>query len=172
MTPENDLLVFKREYLDKGSAGLKDFSKLRFTVRDLVNAVESNRAFYDSVRQDTLKVESMKGKMRASFRKLKKLYPEAVFPDVYFLIGANNSGGTTSDHGLLIGTERFGKRIGELPYTVAHELIHYQQKYPEKLDLIGLSIKEGSADFLGEMISGKSSNPDLLAYGDAHEREL
>lgn len=172
MTPENDLFVFKREYLDRGSAGLKDFSKARFTVCDLVNAVESNRAFYASVRQDTLRVEGMKGRMRASFRKLKELYPEAVFPDVYFLVGANNSGGTTSDRGLLIGTERFGGRIEEMPYTVAHELVHYQQKYPEKLDLIGLSIKEGSADFIGELISGKSSNPDLPAYGDAHEREL
>jgi hypothetical protein len=172
MTPENDLFVFKREYLDKGSAGLKDFSKARFTVCDLVNAVESNPVLYTSVRPETLKVETMKERMRASFRKLKELYPEAVFPDVYFLIGANNSGGTTSDRGLLIGVERFAKRIEEIPYTVAHELIHYQQKYPSKLDLIGLSIKEGSADFIGELISGKSSNPDLLAYGDAHEREL
>lgn len=172
MTPENDLFVFKREYLDKGSVGLKDFSKARFTVCDLVNAVENNSALYASVRQDTLKVEAMKGQMRASFRKLKELYPDALFPNVYFLIGANNSGGTTSDHGLLIGTERFARRIEEIPYTVAHELIHYQQKYPEKLDLIGLAIKEGSADFIGELISGKSSNPDLRAYGDAHEREL
>jgi hypothetical protein len=54
------------------------------------------------------------------------------------LIGANNSGGTTSGNGLLIGTELYAKRIDDITYTVAHELIHYQQKYPEKLDLIGL----------------------------------
>src|SRR5262249_52963827 len=150
MTPENDLFVFKREYLDKGTVGLKDFSKARFTVCDLVNAVENNRALYASVRPDSLKIEAMKDRIRGSFRKLKELYPEAVFPDVYFLIGANNSGGTTADSGLLIGTERYAKRIDDIIYTVAHELVHYQQKYPQKLDLIGLSIKEGSADFIGE----------------------
>jgi Predicted Zn-dependent protease (DUF2268) len=172
MTPENDLFVFKREYLDKGSPGLKDFSKARFTVCDLVNAVESNQTLYSSVRQDSLKVETMKARIRTSFRKLKQLYPEAVFPDVYFLIGANNSGGTTADSGLLIGTERYAGKIEDIVYTVAHELVHYQQKYPQKLDLIGLSIKEGSADFIGELISGKSSNADLMAFGDIHEREL
>jgi len=70
----------------------------------------------------------MKDRMRASFLKLKELCPEAVFPHVYFLIGANNSGGTTADSGLLIGTERYAKRIEDIVYTVAHELVHYQQK--------------------------------------------
>ena len=172
ITPDNDLLIFKREYLNKGSAGLKDFSKARFTVCDLVTAIEANRELYSSVRQDSLKLEVMKDRIRASFQKLKGMYPEAVFPDVYFLIGANNSGGTTAGSGLLIGTERYAKRIEDIVYTVAHELIHYQQKYPQELDLIGLSIKEGSADFIGELISGKSSNLDLMAFGDAHEREL
>jgi hypothetical protein len=46
--------------------------------------------------------------------------------------------------------------MGDIAFTVAHKLIQYQQKYPEKLDLIGLAIKEGSADFIGELISGKS----------------
>ncbi len=172
MNPDNDLMVFKREYLNKGSAGLKDFSRLRFTVCDLVNAVESNQATYSSVRADSLKLDLATQPTRASFRKLKDLYPDAVFPDVYFLIGANNSGGTVADSGLLIGVGRYANEIENIVYTVAHELIHYQQKYPQKLDLIGLSIKEGSADFIGELISGKSSNPQLLAFGDAHAHEL
>ncbi len=37
--------------------------------------------------------------IREAFRKLKDLYPEAVFPDVYFVIGRFNSGGTASRHG-------------------------------------------------------------------------
>src|SRR5262249_48772977 len=133
MSPENDLLMFKNEYLNKGSIGLKDFSKARFTLCDLVSAVEDNTKLYASIRQDTLNLENMKGQIKSSFRKLKELYPDAVFPDVYFLIGANNSGGTTSGSGLLIGTERYAGKMGGIPYAVAHELIHYQQKYPEKL---------------------------------------
>lgn len=170
-TPQDNLNVFKREYLDKGSIGLKDFSKARFpTVCQLVPVVEKNRDHYAAARARTLKVESMKGPIRSSFGKLKELYPDAVFPDVYFMIGANNTGGTTSDNGLLIGVEVYDK-LEAIPHVVAHELIHYQQKYPD-YDLLGFAIMEGSADFLGGLISGGFNNAHLHAYGDAHEREL
>lgn len=49
----------------------------------------------------------MEKQMRKSFRRFKKLYTAAVFPDVYFLIGVSNTGGTASENGLLIGTELF-----------------------------------------------------------------
>jgi uncharacterized protein YjaZ len=38
--------------------------------------------------------------------------------------------------------------------------------------LLGKSIKEGSADFISEMIAGKIINDQLRAYGDPREREL
>jgi hypothetical protein len=55
---------------------------------------------------------------------------------------------------------------------VAHELAHYQQAYLGGGTLLGESINEGVADFVGELISGQIVNPTLRAYGDAHEVEI
>ena len=43
-----------------------------------------------------------------SVLKMNQIYPEALFPDVYFVIGIANTGGTASANGLLIGTELYG----------------------------------------------------------------
>src|SRR5262249_38212949 len=129
--------------------------------------------------------------IRASLRKLKSLYDDAVFPNVYFLIGCMSSGGTTADAGLLIGAEMYGrtadtpeeelddwfkqvsKPVELIPHIVAHELVHYQQKYPKgERTLLQASIKEGSADFIAELISGKHINTHLHDYANPREREL
>jgi hypothetical protein len=106
---EKKIAIFQREYLDKGSAGLRDFVRLRIrSAKDLVETVEKLPRFYASVRPGTSRVVELEERMRKSFRKFKRLYPEAVFPDVYFVIGVANTGGTASRSGLLIGAELFG----------------------------------------------------------------
>jgi hypothetical protein len=190
-SPEEREKIYQREYLDKASPGLKDFIDLRIkSAHNLVRAIDSHPKYYASLKNVTPRVPQMEPQMRASFRKLKELYSDAVFPDVYFLIGIMNSGGTTGPSGLLIGTEMHGKQpdtdmsdmdnwykavlgpIDELPGIVAHELIHYQQNDMDTSSLLGQSIHEGTADFIGEMISGQTINKHLRAYGDAHEAEL
>jgi hypothetical protein len=182
--------IFQREYLDKGSAGLKDFVKLRIkSAHDLVGAMQIRPKYYASLREITPHVGRMEPEIRASFQKLKDLYADAVFPDVYFLIGVTNSGGTTSDRGLLIGLEMHAKTaetdmtemsswlkqvlgpVEDMPQIVAHELIHCQQ--PGRAStLLAHCFREGSADFVGELISGGQINDRLREYGDAHEADL
>jgi uncharacterized protein YjaZ len=58
-----------------------------------------------------------------------------------------------------------------LPGIVAHELIHYQQRSRGNT-LLGHSIREGSADFVGELISDQNINDHLRSYGDSHEAGL
>jgi len=188
----NPGVAFQLQYFDKGTIGLQAFKRARIDQCALVETVSRHRGFYDSIRSSTLRIGSMKEQMRASFRKLKELYEPAVFPDVYFVIGCQNSGGTTADAGLLIGAEMYGrtpatpaqemddwlkavtKPVELIPHIVAHELIHYQQKYSQaaKLTLLGASIAEGSADFVAELISGKHINTNLHDYGDTREAEL
>lgn len=106
---EKKIGIYQTEYLDKGSVGLKDFVRLRIkSAKDLAQTIEYLPKFYASVRPSTLRVAEMEKKMRKSFRKFKKLYPDAVFPDVYFVIGISNTGGTASENGLLIGSELYG----------------------------------------------------------------
>ena len=106
---EKKIAIFQTEYLDKGSAGLRDFVRLRIkSAKDLVETVEKLPKFYASVRPSTLRVAETGKGIRKSFRRFKQLYPEAAFPDVYFVIGVANTGGTASDSGLLIGAELYG----------------------------------------------------------------
>jgi hypothetical protein len=189
--PNNACSAFQEEYFNKGSIGLRDFVQLRIdSACTLANWVARHPQYYGSIRSSTQRVASFTPEIRQSFRKLKELYPDAIFPNVYFVIGRMNSGGTTSYNGLLIGVEMYGrtptmptseltdwqkqvlKPVDELPGIVAHELIHFQQKGPEPKTLLGKAIREGSADFIGSIISGKNINSLQKDYGDKHEREL
>lgn len=106
---EKKIAIFQAEYLDKGSAGLRDFVRMRIkSATDLVETVEKLPKFYASVRPSTLRVAGTGKEVRESFRRFKRLYPEAAFPDVYFVIGVANTGGTASGSGLLIGAELYG----------------------------------------------------------------
>ena len=106
---EKRIAIFQREYLDQGSAGLQDFVRLRIkNAKSLFETIEKLPKFYASVRPATLRVARLEKRMRQSFRKFKELYPDAAFPDVYFVIGVANTGGTASRSGLLIGAELYG----------------------------------------------------------------
>jgi hypothetical protein len=184
--------VLRVEYLEKGSAGLKEFLRVRIrSAENLAATIEKHPKYYAALREPSRKAAGDKDALRASFHKLKKLYEPAVFPNVYFVIGSMNSGGTITDTGLLIGVDMYGmskdtpveelgrwhkavlKPIKEIPYIVAHELIHYQQKYPkDNSTLLAYAIREGSADFVGELISGGLINAHLHTYGNPCEHEL
>ena len=131
--------------------------------------------------------------MRSAFEKFKSIYPEAVFPNVYFLVGVTSSGGTTGPSGLLIGTEMYGKTaktpmdelsawlravlsaVDNVPAIVAHESCHYNQHYnsaPDQRHLLGKSLQEGSCDTIGELISGRNINEHLKIYGKTHDDEI
>jgi hypothetical protein len=163
--------VLQRDYLSRGTVGVRDFIPGRIrSAEDLAAFVRDHRARYDSARAANLDVTRAEPAIRAALRRLKAIYPDAVFPDIYFVIGRFNSGGTASRHGLLIGAEMYRDPSG-LPAIVAHELIHYQQHY-DSPTLLQHAFMEGSADFLGEMISGAQINNAAREYGLAHEHAL
>jgi hypothetical protein len=90
--PADDLIVYRDQYLTKGSPGLQAFTRLRiFTPCGLVETIEKHPNYYASIRKSTLKVDSYKERIRASFRRFKALYDSAVFPDVYFLMKDRSS---------------------------------------------------------------------------------
>jgi Predicted Zn-dependent protease (DUF2268) len=164
---------FGKHYIDVGSAGVKGFTPHRIqSAEHLLGTVRRRRTDYEKVRQNTLHMKDKEKQCRSAFYALKYWYPEAVFPPVYFVIGAYNSGGTFNEEGLFIGAE-MQTDINNIPYLVAHELIHFQQKnWAEYPTLLQQSIVEGSADFLGELISGANTNQKANDYGNRHEELL
>ena len=188
------IAIFQTEYLDKGSPGLKDFLQLRIrSAANLVNTIDRMPKYYASIRPQTLEVQRMEKRMREAFRKFKSIYPEAVFPDVYFVIGVASSGGTTGRSGLLIGSEMYGKTaktpmdelsawlravistVDNVPAIVAHESCHYNQRYstaPDQRNLLGKALQEGACDTIGELISGRNINEHLKVYGKTYDAEI
>jgi len=164
---------FEDFYLKPGSPGLEAFTKGRIEdAVSLLNTVRERKSDYVKARPNSLNMLDNEKKCRAAFMALKYLYPKAVFPNVYFVIGRFNSGGHSNPKGLIIGAEMI--QSVAVPYIVAHELIHYQQdSIPRKsLNLLAACINEGSADFIAELISGGGPNKQTHSYGNANEAKL
>lgn len=189
-TSEKPAALLEDEYFRQGTPGLQDFIFARIhSGVDLWKVINGAPKYYGAIRPATLRIKDFTPRIRASFRKLKELYPASTFPDVYFLIGRMNSAGTTGSSGLLIGADMFGKdpsipvdeldewhrtvvgSVSDIPTIVAHELIHYQQRSAGNT-LLAAAVHEGSADFIGELISGEQMNQTARAYGLQHESEL
>jgi uncharacterized protein YjaZ len=164
---------FGKKYIDIGSSGVKGFTPYRIESADhLFATVKKRRSDYAAVRAITLRIKEKEKQCRSTFYALKYWYPAAQFPPVYFVVGAYNSGGTFNEDGVFIGAE-MQTDINNIPYIVAHELIHFQQKnWKEYPTLLEQSIVEGSADFLGELISGVNTNKAATEYGTKNEDRL
>ena len=162
-----------KDYIADGTPGLQDFIRYRIeSPKNLKKIVSQKKSDYEGIRVNSERLNEIFPQTRAAYRKFKELYKDAMFPPTYFVIGAYNSGGTSSSNGLIIGTE-MQSDIENIPYMVAHELIHFNQDYPPgKMTLLDQCIMEGSADFVGEMISGKNINEEAVKYGKANEEEL
>ncbi|AZP11527.1 gliding motility protein GldB-related protein [Undibacterium parvum] len=182
--------LFEREYLDQGTPGLHGFVISRISSgANLAKTIARYPKYYAAIRPATLQVAAVESTIRKSARKFKSMYPQALFPDVYFVIGALSSGGTATSEGLLIGTEMITrtdavpidelspwlkagtKSIDLLPNLVVHELMHFQQQYNGS-DLLSSAIKEGAADFLASLISEGNFNAHIYTYGYANEATL
>ena len=177
-------------YLQPGSKGIKAFMEGRIkNSENLARVIRSHSKYYHSIKPSVDSIAGMKSQIIQALVKLKDFYPDAIFPPVYFVIGALNSGGTASDHELIVGAEMHGltsqtpkdelnnwlktvlKPVNQVPHIVAHELIHFQQNY-DGGTLLEASIKEGAADFLAELISGKHINAHVHDFANPKEKEL
>jgi hypothetical protein len=190
--PQNRLTVFQKEYVSRGSIGLKDYMEQRSVdLGALVGAVDTYRAYYMAIRKNSLQAIALQQPLRESLRKFKALYPDATFPDIYFIVGNLQSRGSLTSNGLIIAIEVFSMGsniptsefedpekshlhpITDLFGSVMHEVVRYQQLPTGILTtVLAESILAGSADFLSELSIGKPFNTALHTYGDAHEREL
>ena len=132
----------------------------------------------DTLRQAREKVARMMSRFA-------ELYPEAVFPDVHIMPGILTSGGTSTEVGLFIGGDMFGKsegmptpgfndwhknsvnHVSGLPLMIVHELMHFQQHYRDQSHantVLAQVISEGVCDFLAELCSGETMRNDKVTY--------
>jgi Predicted Zn-dependent protease (DUF2268) len=184
--------IYMENYINNGTMALQFYYLNKIdNIKNFVYIHNLKKNYYNSIRTNTLKAAKLKLEFQKSFVNLKIIYPEAIFPPVYFVIGKLNSAGTISSEGLIIGIDQAcmsttadttelnaweKKNISSfknLPYTVAHELIHYEQNgMAADTTLLAAALKEGMADFLGELISGKTSNERLKIFAKGKEKTI
>lgn len=201
-THTDSVKAIQQLYLDRATDGLVDFIKVRdFTAEKFVHQIAGRPKFYASVRPNTFKVKEAAPAIDSVFMNFKKIYPNFQPFKVCFAIGVVGTGGTVSDKFVLIGTEVMTSTknqdlsefknsayarvlagednfVQKVKNIVAHEAVHTQQDFVP-VDSTGIicpllydCIKEGGADFIGQLTAGGQINAGIHAYGDAHEKEL
>lgn len=191
-------LAFQRQYLDRGSPGLEEFAGRRGVTADRLAAMVDTRPRYVAgLRASMLEIATgtaMKARLHRDFARFEQLYPEAVFPPVTLLVGRFSSGGTIGRTGVLIGSEFYTadattpldelgyfertnvRLVDSLPFIVVHELVHIQQAQAgsraSQGTLLEQALMEGSADFVGELVSGGFVNGHIHEWALPHEAEV
>jgi predicted Zn-dependent protease DUF2268 len=192
--------AFQAEYLNRASSGLVDFIASRnVTATSLVSMVRAYPRYFADIRASTLRLANdaaVQGRMRDGYRRIKAMYPPAVFPPVTFLIGRFSTGGTTSASGMLVGLEFYSitsttpldelgqfqrdnvKPLDSLPIIVAHEHTHVLQARAGGLlgksnkTMLDQSLIEGSADYVAYLVTGGNINARLFPYAMPREAAL
>ncbi len=182
--------VFRQHYLGSGSAGLIEYHWIKTkSMEYLVKKIEASQAYYDGIRSETLRAAAYEPQIREGFKRLKNLYPDAYFPDVSFVVGRLNSGGTAGPSGMLIGLDVWSwtegvpvdgisvgfqkilksSSLARLPYVVIHEHIHSLQAYTDETSLLLSALQEGTADFLALKSLPEASLPPYFVWGAKNE---
>lgn len=183
-------------YIQNGSKGLQAYLPGRIQNGTFLSSqVNKNWDHYASIREIPDQLGSIEQEIIGYLESFESLYPDAVFPPIYYVVGALNSGGSTSMDGIIIGIEMFArkdsistdnftewqkqsvKKLDKLPVTVVHELVHIQQNRNlrnlfQQGNLLNSSIQEGAANFIAELITGEHLNEPAHVFGDAREEEL
>ncbi|MGV0965625.1 gliding motility protein GldB-related protein [Empedobacter falsenii] len=181
-------------YIDKGTKGLKTFMKVRdYSDTIYVKLIDSYPKFWNSVRPNTLTIKNKTKELTKAVKKLKKLYPELKEGEMYFTIGGLRSGGTLYENMVLVGAEIatgtpkidvsefennwlknvFAKQsLDNIISLNIHEYVHTQQKPNENNSLLHHTLKEGSCDFITELVLGEPIEKQYIFYGKQHFDEL
>lgn len=177
-------------YFSMQSPGLKAMMQVRdVNPAAMEKVLKKFPKYLNSIRANTFKIKSTEEKIKKYFLKLKEIYPDVLYPDIYFVMGCFNTGGTVLDRLLLIGAEMQcsdrNSTKGELTtwlkgnigafrnieFIVMHESIHTLQ-VSRAAKLLDAVIIEGSCDFIASLVTGKKPKTPHYIYGEENEEEL
>ncbi len=182
---------FYRDYFSQASSGLYYYQrfKIQSSSHLFAGRVKAKEKYFDEILPNLKRLNEKEKELRGYFSKFEELYPDAVFPDVQYVVGCYNAGGTSSPFGLLIGAEmhsmveganldnfnnwekKVARGFSNLPLIIVHELVHIQQNNNHK-DLLGNAIYEGAADFVSELLCGSHINKYVHDWANEHEAEV
>ncbi len=177
--------TLEEEYFAKATAGLRQMVvKYPFTAEELAQAIERHPEKYQHIERNVRLLEARVPEFREAYRRYQEWAPDVVFPPTFFLVDKNRGIGSGSPDGQLISIERrTDESIGHLENLLLHELTHFQQLraagsdefyavFGAKKDLLSLTIREGTAQFIAAKITGRNSKAEARGYVLANETEV
>jgi hypothetical protein len=175
----------QRDYLDAGSEGLHILARLRgVTGQRIADKIAAQPSLYSNARRCATALPASRERLAVALGRLRRLYPAAKLPAVTIAIGRGKPVGIGSPvTGLQIGLEALcgvtyfdPSPVDRFVHVVAHEYVHVQQSRDLDDDphptVLEASLVEGAAEFIGEMISGGVSYPQLRSTMRGHEAEI
>ena len=177
--------TLEKEYFAKATAGLKQMViKYPFTAEDLAEAMQQYPEKYKRIPTIVKMLEARQADFRAVYRRYKEFAPDVVFPPTYFLVDRHRGIGSGSPDGQLITIEsKTDESIGRIETLLVHELTHFQQLlwagsdefyalFGPKKSLLGLTIREGAAEFIADRTTNRMTQEDARVYVIENEREI
>jgi hypothetical protein len=176
--------VIERDYLGAASPGLRAYAE-QFDVTgvSIATAVAASPDRYADLEGLVEAILAREEELRSGFRLLRELFPGTVFPPVWFVVGGHGPRGQASPAGALIGAEGLDTQPDQIAPLVLHELAHFQSAMLQGVDvyrriygpgrtLLALALREGSAEFIARLATGRHTNPAAEHYGLQHEAAL
>ena len=175
----------QNDYLDAGTEGLRTFARSRNTTAErIAAAIAKQPQLYAAARRGAEVLPTVKIRLRLVLDKLREIYPAAKFPAITIAIGRGKPVAIGSPvSGVQIGLEAlcgityYDKNLEDrFVHIIAHEYVHVQQLQEMADDtnptVLEGSLMEGTADFIGEFISGGLSNIQHAVITRGHETEI
>ena len=170
-------------YLAEGSTGLGELAKARrVTPERMAEAIASQPGVAQG-RSCLAELPAVKQRLVQVFGKLQAIYPQAAFPPVTLAVGRGRPVGLTSKSGVIIGLEALCAADFMNPnvqdrfvHVIAHEYVHIQQTGLNDFEpgdphatVLRVSLGEGIAEFIAELISGNVGNSRHAAWTRGRE---
>ncbi|NZA25675.1 lytic murein transglycosylase [Luteimonas sp. SJ-92] len=175
-------------YLADGSDSLKTFAQLRrVTGARIAERIAQDPAMYDDARRCLELLPAVTRRVSDALRTLARLYPEAAFPPVAIVVGRGRPVGITAPTGVTIGLEALCAADFMHPdpedrfvHVIAHEYAHIQQVAAQdapgqgdpRATVLRMSLVEGAAEFVAELISGSVGNGRHAEWTRGREAEI
>ncbi|HEY9131488.1 MAG TPA: DUF2268 domain-containing putative Zn-dependent protease [Dyella sp.] len=175
----------QHDYLDAGTDGLHELAKVRNVTGASIEAnLVKHPEVYSDAKRCTGALPRVRQRLKASLLRFGELYNDARFPPVTIAIGRGKPVGVGSPvSGVQIGLEALCATNWLNPnvedrfvYVISHEYVHVQQVRElvddENPTVLEMSLIEGAAEFVDELISGDVSYSQLRAVTKGHEKEI
>lgn len=172
------------QYLAEGTPSLGEFaSRRRVTAERIADAMRRDPAMYANGRTCLDELPAVRQRLVQVFANLQAIYPQARFPPVAIMVGRGRPVGLTYPGGVLIGLEALCAADFMNPnvqdrfvHVIAHEYVHIQQtgaidfeQGDPRATVLRLSLAEGVAEFITELVSGNVGNGRHAAWTRGRE---